>query len=283
VLQFCWISVSIVVVMIRNHEDLGDSLRLTSVVGHMIKLHCHSWLTPQWGLLRGDRVLEEVKIGVTRLLVFWSRLPRNVVSDAQSKIISSSNRNAAMIAMGSKSSGRFAVKSSWVASNTYVSDEFHEIFIDYLPEHAGWVKYQPGMAVDFLLYVEDYSQLLADHSSLVRDRIATKVGIFVDDLHFFSAQQREMKLKVFQLPGIIVFSTYAYQALEIYPELRNTMGREGAATWLWLPHAAASRFQRLLNREASQAHVLLTGSVALPWYPHRAAAHQIKLRRQMVQ
>ena len=78
-----------------------------------------------------------------------------------------------------------------------------------------------------------------------------------------------MKRRVFNLP-IILMLAYPYTTRWLYPDVSDL-----AARALWVPHSAASRFVRPLNRTASFEQVLLTGATPKEWYPYRAAAQMM--------
>lgn len=149
----------------------------------------------------------------------------------------------------------------------YVSDEFYEVLHVGLGR-LGWKVYTAGMRADFLLFVEDFDALLAQYGKLPVKRYA----IFVDDLHWHTDRMHELKRAVFHL-NIHVFSTYAYLAKTIYP---NTQAR-----WTWIPHSAATRFQRTMNTTATYGKVLLTGNDNKFWYPLRAQARSNPLVHQV--
>jgi hypothetical protein len=161
-----------------------------------------------------------------------------------------------------------AVWGSQAKWKRYVSDEFYEVMHVGLGS-LGWQVYTAGMRADFLLFVEDFDGLLAQYGKLPVKRYA----IFVDDLHWHTDKMHELKRAVMNM-DVHVLSTYAYLAKTIYPDTQ--------ARWTWIPHSAASRFQRNMNTTATYDKVLLTGADNKFWYPLRAQArlnplvHQVK-------
>lgn len=80
---------------------------------------------------------------------------------------------------------------------------------------------------------------------------------------------RQEKLEAFQLPDVVIMSTYAGQAAQLYPEIDTRK-------WIWVPHAASRRFiQPSINTTATLQSILLTGATSPLWYPHRAAASKL--------
>jgi len=153
-----------------------------------------------------------------------------------------------------------AIWGSQATWKSYVSDEFYEVLHVGLGS-MGWQVYTAGMRADVLLFVDDYDAMLAQYGKLPVKRYA----IFVDDLHWLTDKMHELKRAVFTLPNIHVFSTYAYLGKKMYPEI-------DIRRWTWVPHSAASRFQRKMNTTATYDKVLVTGNTDRTWYPLRAQA-----------
>jgi hypothetical protein len=169
--------------------------------------------------------------------------------------------------------GLWGAQTGW---KNYVSDEFYELFHVQLKQNSNWITYDensiPGTKVDFLLFVEGYGAIIEHHQRLMEDPSVGKIALFCDDLHWHTPAQRVQKLTAFQLPEVIIFSTYPYLAHILYPELDTT-------SWFWTPHSASRRFAVPLNKTASSKKAILTGSTSESWYPNRAAAVNSNLAR----
>jgi hypothetical protein len=151
----------------------------------------------------------------------------------------------------------------------YVSDEFYETFHVFLHKQLNWKIYKHGMKVDVLLFVEAYSAICSNFHSLKKNDLVGTIVLFVDDLHWVNKKMRQQKLKAFQLPDVVIMSTYADQAAQLYPEIDTSK-------WIWMPHSASRRFiQPSINTTATLQSILLTGATPSMWYPHRAKAAKL--------
>ena len=163
----------------------------------------------------------------------------------------------------------FAMWGSQAYWKNYVSDEFYETFHVFLHKQLNWKIYKHGMKVDILLFVEAYSAVCSNFHSLKKNNLVGTIVLFVDDLHWVNKKMRQQKLKAFQLPGVVIMSTYANQAAQLYPEIDTSK-------WIWMPHAASRRFiQPSINTTATLQSILLTGATSSMWYPHRAKAAKL--------
>lgn len=177
----------------------------------------------------------------------------------------------------------YGAQTGWAA---YVSEEFYHLFghlsASYgwktLPEagrHETWEELAArcvaslGRQPDVLLFMESYEAIFISGNRSAMPH--TALWLFMDDVHWFSAEQRASKARGI-LAADLVLGTYAYALDSFFPEAAGVVARA------WVPHAASSIFQLPLRSSTDVTRaVLLSGATFAYAYPYRALV-ETKLR-----
>lgn len=117
--------------------------------------------------------------------------------------------------------------------------------------------------------LERNSGRLCENSSRTGGQ-ATRI-FFCDDVHYFTSHRREQRLRSF-LWADLILATYPDKLHEWFPEVDRHKSR-------WVPHSAASYFQKPPTSLPSSDRILLSGSRTWP-YPFRQFC-QAKLSRSV--
>jgi hypothetical protein len=168
---------------------------------------------------------------------------------------------------------------------TYISGEFYElqqILVGY-----GWTKQVIDEAEDAAIVAaigraqvvilwEAYELLERNDYALCRylppAEARAKRIFFCDDVHYFTPERREQRLRGFEWADLIL-ATYPHKLREWYPEVAERK-------ICWTPHAAASYFHSPARLSPTSDRVLLSGSRTWP-YPFRQFC-QVKLPASVI-